>query len=115
MRLGRKETAAQICFSGREGGQRRESDGGFYPLFHFVNQWENITHSSKLRPGSVFSRFNASSRLPGTEQRFLGSSGGSDEAAVSNNPLLTTHSLYRVKRKSVQIPKHVAAVKDFVT
>lgn len=43
MRLGRKETGAQICFSGREGDQRRETDSGFYPLFHFVNQWENIT------------------------------------------------------------------------
>lgn len=69
MRLGRKETAAQICFSGREGGQRRESDGGFYPLFHFVNQWENITQSSKLRPGSVFSRLM---HRPGFQGRHRG-------------------------------------------
>lgn len=47
--------------------------GGCGPVFHFVNQWENITQSSKPNRKSDFSRFIRRSSLSGTELQVLGS------------------------------------------
>lgn len=71
---------AQICFSGR-GGSAEGNRYRLLPPFYLVNQWENITQSSKTKPR--VSPFPFSCIIPvfgdGTEV-FLGSSTGSDGA-----------------------------------
>lgn len=71
----------------REGGGGRRSAWGeltLTPNFHFLNQWENIAQCSKPNPpqASLF-LFNAPFCFSGTEQKFVGSSAGSDDAAAT--------------------------------
>ena len=89
------DSSADLLF-GKRGGSAQGKWRRLLPPFFISGINGKILHSLvNCAPGQSFHVFNASSRLPGTEQRFLGSTGGSDEAAMRINPLqkLSQHTI----------------------